>query len=103
MFKFTGSFCAGIMIAMHAFAQEVGDGWGDSRISGICGIFGPILMLLLLAAFIIAMWGVLSVDSRGGQKPLQQDAEAWNALLLRYAKGEIDTAEFEDRKRKLQT
>ncbi len=103
MFKFTGSFCAGIMIAMQAFAQEVGDGWGDSRISGIGGIFGPILMLLLLAAFIIAMWGVLSVDSRGGHKPLLRDSEAWNALLLRYAKGEIDTAEFEDRKRKLQT
>jgi putative membrane protein len=67
-----------------------GAGWG-------MGFGGPIMMILfwaliIVGAVLLVRW--LADQSRGGKSALQ-------ILQERYARGEIDKAEFDNRKRDL--
>jgi putative membrane protein len=58
--------------------------------------FGPVMMLLFIAACVAVGYLVMrSGAARGGR--------AMEILEERYARGEIDQAEFEERRRLLQT
>ena len=58
-------------------------------------VVGPVMMLLFLAACAAVVYLVMRSGARGGH--------AMEILEERYARGEIDQAEFEERRRLLQT
>ena len=65
-------------------------------------IFGPLIMILVLALVIAAV--VLLVRWAGGQLPggvPHQGRSPLDILKERYARGEIDKNEFEERRRVL--
>ncbi len=75
-----------------------GWGWGWGHM-----VFGSLMMLLVWIAVILAV--VLAVrwiggSRRGGESPAGEDA-ALAILKERFARGEIDAEEFEERKRRL--
>ena len=75
------------------------DGWGWGPM-----IFGPIFMILLFGGIIVAV--VLAVRWLGGGPvggvPAPQPGKTpLDILKDRFARGEIDAAEFEERKRVL--
>jgi putative membrane protein len=104
------------VIAGSAFAQA-GDGpgrnysyyhgpgmmWGGGQWGGFGMVLGPIFMILVLVAIILGVLYLLrhfgGVGAGFGAE--QADGRALAILKERYAKGEIDTAEFEERKAKL--
>jgi putative membrane protein len=74
-----------------------GWGWGGM-------IFGPILMLVFLAAAVAVIMLVVRWIGGGPATPTIQAPGGKTALDIlreRYARGEIDTEEFESRKRTL--
>ena len=58
--------------------------------------FGPIMMLIFLAVFIAVVYLVMRGASRGSH-----GEHALGILKERFARGEIDEAEFEQRRRVL--
>ena len=61
--------------------------------------FGPLVMILFLAALVVAVvWLVRAV---AGSAPNQKVDSAVETLKERFARGEIDRTEFEDRKKAL--
>jgi putative membrane protein len=96
-----------VFLAMPALAQYGGyRGWemGPGMIGwGLMGWFGPLMMLVFWAAVIVAIvflirWIAHSTkgtpDSKGGESALE-------ILKKRYARGEINKEEFEEKKRDL--
>ena len=93
-----------------AIAQEVpshrhygGHMWGDGMWGG--GIFGPLLMIFYIALLvgvlvIVVRW--LSGTSLGGRLPASQGGSAVDILKERFARGEIDKDEFDERRRALE-
>ena len=75
------------------------NGYGDWGVGSMMGWFGGgIMMLLFWALFIIfIVWVVKQI----GSKNLKSDTNALNILKERYAKGEIDKKEFEEKKKDL--
>jgi len=59
-------------------------------------------MMFLLIALLIGLI-VLAVRWRGGSTNMRNDPDPREALRQRYARGEIDHAEFEDRMHNLET
>ena len=59
-------------------------------------LFGPIMMLIFLAVCIAIVYLVLRTAPRG-----QRGEQALGILKERFARGEIDQAEFEQRRRVL--
>jgi putative membrane protein len=93
--------------AMPAFAQYGGyRGWemGPGVMGwGLMAWFGPLMMLVFLAAVIVAIvfvirWIAHSIkgtpESKGGESALE-------ILKKRYARGEINKEEFEEKKKDL--
>ena len=90
-----------------ALAQGWGWGWGPMM------FFGPFMMILFFAAIVVVVVLVLrrlgggspdSLESLGsifGKKPEAPGGTALDILEERFAKGEIDKDEFEERKRAL--
>ena len=75
-------------------------GWGGGH-----GFFGPFLPILAVIGAIaivlwIARWAGFAPASRAGQKPAA-GSRAMEVLEERFARGEIDKAEFEDKRRTL--
>ena len=81
-------------------------GWGDQGY-GMWGMGGlGWLMMLIFWGFIIAgvFWLLRYFTSdRGGNVPPSIVRDPMQILQERYAKGEIDTEEFEERKKILQS
>ncbi len=69
------------------------DGWGGWA-------FGGGMMIFWFALFVGLI--VLLVKWLGGNRPDPDRPDALEILEQRYARGEIDTAEFEERKKQLQ-
>lgn len=79
--------------------------WRDGGWGGFGMILGPIFMILVLVAIVAGVLYLLRMA--GWQHPLHtsnqtnSDDRALSILKERFAKGEIDSAEFEERKRLL--
>lgn len=79
---------------------DSGDGFGHAMWGGGYGIFGGIMML--------AFWGliigliVLAVRGFPGRSDNTTEMDALNILRERFARGEIDEAEYDRRKAKLE-
>ena len=84
-------------------------GWGYGDGFGTIGLLGGGLMMLAMVAFwvlliILAVWLIRSVFGRGGHLGChhgRSDSDALEILRERYAKGEIDKKEFEEKKKDL--
>jgi len=102
-----GLFLAVLMWPAVVFANGISDGHGRAFMWGWGGMgFGPIFMILVLAAVVVLVvllirWlGGLGREAPGphitprGKSPIE-------ILKERYARGEIDKEEFEERRRTL--
>lgn len=77
-----------------------GGGYYDHAMMGSGGwFFGPFMMLLFFALLVGAVVIVLRVLGIGGPKATAR--KSLDILEERFARGEIDRAEFEERKRAL--
>lgn len=75
-------------------------GWGTDSMMGWFG--GGIMMILFWALVIIFfVWIVKEVSGRNNSGKTHHSKEALNILKERYAKGEIDKKEFEEKKKDL--
>ncbi|MCH7880487.1 MAG: SHOCT domain-containing protein [Proteobacteria bacterium] len=77
--------------------SEMGWGWGGM-------IFGPIIMivvLVLVVALVVLLVRWLVGPGRGGVPYNPPDKTPLDILKERFAKGEIDQEEFEERRRVL--
>ncbi len=105
---------AGILLLSPAIAaaQEVpshghygGHMWGEGMWGGM--ILGPLLMILfitLLVAVIVIVVRWLTGSSLGGNLPASQaKSNALEILKERFARGEIDRDEFDDRRPALES
>jgi putative membrane protein len=61
--------------------------------------FGPLVMILLVVAVVLAAVWMLRVLT--GTRAAQKDDSALDTLKERFARGEIDRTEFEDRRKTL--
>ena len=95
-----------------ALAQEIpshphygGHMWGNGIWGG--GIFGPLMMIfyvVLLVGVIVIVVRWLSGSSLGGNPPASQaGGDAMEILKKRFARGEIDKDEFDERRRTLES
>ena len=79
--------------------------WGNGMWGG--GIFGPLMMIfyiVLLVGVIVIVVRWLSGSSLGGNLPASQARdEAVEILKKRFARGEIDKDEFDERRRTLES
>ncbi|HXK32882.1 MAG TPA: SHOCT domain-containing protein [Dehalococcoidia bacterium] len=73
---------------------EMHDGWGWWM------VFGWVWMALLIA---LVVWAVVAVTSREGSAQGRGEGDALEILRRRYARGEIDEEEFEQRRQRLST
>ncbi len=94
----------GFVFATSTTASALADGGGQYHYHGMMGgnwIFGPIMMLLfigLIVAAIVITARILGFDA--SNRPSSTNTSL-DILKERFAKGEIDKDEFEDRKRTL--
>jgi len=99
-----------IFLATSGFSwaqvQEPGYGYHAMGWGGWGMIFGPLMMIAVIAGIVAAI--VLTVRWLGGGSPSAPMATqsvgraALDILRERFAKGEIDKAEFEERRRVLE-
>lgn len=96
------SVAGGLTFAAPVFAQDIGDHRyffdGGAMGFGLMMLMGPIFMLVLIAVIVAVIVFVFRslADGRdsGAQRPL-------DILEERFARGEIDRDEFEERRRAL--
>ena len=86
-----------------SYAHAHGMMWGDSQWGGFGMFLGPVFMILILVGIVA---GVIYLLRQFGGSGLAGNGHAAHdrALVLlkeRYAKGEIDSKEFEERKKLL--
>ena len=72
-----------------------GDGWGVM-------MFGPVMMVLFLVAVVLLVLAAVRWLGAGGTGPKHVEDRATALLRERFAKGEIDEGEFEERLRILE-
>ena len=77
--------------------------WGGGQWGGFGMVLGPIFMILVLVGIVIGV--IYLMRNFGGLGPVsgsaQSEGRALAVLKERYAKGEIDSAEFDERKARL--
>ena len=94
-----------VMGTLPALAQQSAPYYGSQMWGGGWGmIFGPFIMILVVAAVVVVV--VLLVRSLGGPSAgdfdrLPPTKSALEILKERYARGEIDKEEYEERRRVL--
>ena len=104
-------FSATAALAQTADAQSRGDYyrwhdmmWGTGQWGGFGMVLGPIFMILILIGIV---GGVLYIfRAFAGPSPQTREDGTSSALAIlneRYARGEIDTGEFEERKKQLRS
>ncbi|HEY5597698.1 MAG TPA: SHOCT domain-containing protein [Kiloniellales bacterium] len=98
-----GTVLAGLLLPLAAQAQGYADrpymwdwGWGWGHM-----IFGPVMMIVFLGGIVLLV--VLAVRWLGtsGHGTAGTGKQATDILRERFARGEIDKAEFEERRRVL--
>lgn len=77
--------------------------WGGSEWGGFGMVLGPIFMILILIGIIAAIIYLLRLSGAVGPAVTSHAAQDRALVLLkeRYAKGEIDSTEFTERKKLL--
>ncbi len=107
MKKLMTGMLAGLFIAMSsgaALAQYNRGGYyyGDHPMAWGGMFMGPVMMLLMIVFVVIAVIVIARVFGFGGHKaPTGTHDRALEILGERFARGEIDKAEFEERKKAL--
>ncbi len=86
-----------------AHAQSYGyGGYGNHPMMSGGWFMGPVMMLLMVAVVVVAVVVVLRLFGHSGQTAGSATHDRALAILNeRFAKGEIDKAEYEDRKKTL--
>jgi len=90
-----------------AFAQWRGYEWGHGPGMmgwGMMGWFGPIMMVVFWIAVIVGIILVirwLVISTRGAGSGAKSEDAAMEILKRRYARGDINKAEFEEKKKDL--
>lgn len=74
--------------------------WGGDQWGGFGMVLGPIFMILILVGIVVGAIYLLRLLGVAGSVQPAHD-RALMLLKERYAKGEIDTQEFEERKKLL--
>jgi putative membrane protein len=101
------SGCAGAVIALPALGDAPVDGYGHRMMwdgGGWFMLFGPLMMLLFLAGFVVlVVLGVRWLQSSGHAQsgPPEPGRAPLDILKERLARGEVDVAEYEERRRAL--
>lgn len=76
-------------------------GWWDGASAPWYGmIFGPIMMIIFIVLTVLILAWALRASGLGWQSPQQGNAPL-DTLKHRFARGEIDRAEYEERRRLL--
>jgi putative membrane protein len=77
--------------------------WGGDQWGGFGMVLGPVFMILILVGIVLGV--VYLMRHFGGLGPVsgagQAEGRALAILKERYAKGEIDSAEYDERKARL--
>ena len=102
----TTTLLAVLCLAAPAWAQEAGPPYGPDMMwpGGWYGMMflGPLMMLLLIAAVVVlVVLAVRWLSGTGGAAPRASQSRALEILKERFARGEIDKEEFEERRRVL--
>ena len=85
----------------YVYRHGPGMMWGSESWGGYAMILGPLFMILVLAVlvvgilFLLRAMGVAGLGRNAGARP----QDPLTLLQERYARGEIDTQEFEERRR----
>ena len=88
-----------------SYAQTPGGGYGPNMMWGDGGwnmfFFGPLFMILTLAAFVLVIVFLVRwlAGSPAAGPPSLLGKTPLDTLKERFARGEIDKAEFEDRRK----
>ena len=99
---------AAVVVPTWVWAQAPSDAeryaFGPHMMWGYGMIFGPLFMILLLAvvvavAVLLVRW--LAMPWQGGSHPVPSGRTPLDILKERFARGEIDKDEFEERRRVL--
>lgn len=93
-------FLLGFVIAVSTATSALADGGGQYHDHGMMGgnwFFGPIMMLLFIGLIVGAI--VLTARFLGFDTSNRSSSNSLDILKERFAKGEIDKDEFEERKR----
>jgi putative membrane protein len=65
-------------------------------------LFGPILWLILLGLIVAGIvWAVRAIEKVSGSSPKEPESNPLDVPRVRYARGDIDSDEFEERRQKL--
>lgn len=77
-------------------------GWWDGSTAPWYGMmFGPIMMIVFIVLTVLIIAWALRASGLGWQSASQGGTTPLDTLKQRFARGEIDHAEYEDRKKLL--
>ena len=97
---------AAATVAPNAWAQQGSRYYGHMWDGGWHGwFFGPLMMILLVALVVLGVVLLLRGSGDGGREAPRGDRNAKTPLDIlkeRFARGEIDKDEFEERRRVLE-
>ena len=102
----TTTLLAALCLTVPAWAQQAGPPYGPDMMwpGGWYGMMflGPVMMLLFIAAVVVlVVLAVRWLGGTGGAAPRASQSRALEILKERFARGEIDKEEFEERRRAL--
>jgi putative membrane protein len=74
-------------------------GWWDSSAPWYGMIFGPVMMIAFIAITVVVIAWVLHALGFGWRSDWRETNTPLDTLKHRFARGEIDRAEYEERKK----
>lgn len=93
---------AGVLISAPVWAQQQGPYWGRHMWDGNAPggfFFGPLMMIAMIALSVAGVILLVRWLSPGGRHEHRRRNTPVAILEERFARGEIDKAEFEERKK----